>query len=339
MKLNKYNKNPILSPNPENSWESLVTTNPGAWYDENKDEFLLLYRAAGNDDEHIIHLGLAKSKDGIKFKRVSDEPVLSPSENGPDGGCIEDPRIIKMNGYYYITYAARPFPPGKYWLDDDSLQLLNPFNSRENIPIALKNNLTRSYLAVTKDLKIFQRVGCLTDPMVDDRDVILFPEKINGKYLMLHRPMSWIGEAYGIEYPTIWIAEGDDWLNMGNSKILIKPKYNWENKLGGNTPPIKTERGWLTLYHAVGPDDKYRIGALLLDLSDPSIVLHRTPDWLLEPEEWYELEGFYNGVIFPCGMAVKNDLVYVYYGGADKYIGLATCSMKSLLKYLLSCPA
>jgi len=113
MKLNKFKGNPILNPNPENDWDSLVVCNPGVYYDNGK--FHMLYRAAGNDKDHVIRFGYATSDDGFHFERVSDQPVLGPSEEGPDSGCIEDARIIKLDDYYYVTYAFRPFPPGQYW--------------------------------------------------------------------------------------------------------------------------------------------------------------------------------------------------------------------------------
>ena len=120
--------------------------------------------------------------------------------------------------------------------------------------------------------------------------------------------------------------------NWGESRLLIKAELGWENKkIGGNTPPIRTRDGWLTLYHAVGSDGHYRLGALLLDLNDPSRVIGRSRDWLLQPEEWYELNGYYPGVCFPCGKVIIDGTLFVYYGGADKYIGLATCQLEELL--------
>jgi len=338
MKLQRYEGNPILSPNPDNEWENLVTTNPGAWYDEGTGQVYLLYRAAGDDPEHKIYLGLATSKDGYHFERTSSEPVFGPSADGFDAGCVEDPRIVKFDDYYYITYATRAFPPGQYWLPDDQRSYTTP-KLPPDAPKVLRQNDTATGLALTKDFKTYIRAGRLTNPMVDDRDVILFPEKINGKYVMMHRPMTWVGEKYGTKHPAMWISTGDDLLDFQDSQILVKSKYDWERKIGGNTPPIRTEHGWLTLYHAVGDDYRYRLGAMLLDLENPAKMLHRTDDWLIEPREYYELEGYYNGVIFPCGKVVIDGTLFVYYGGADKYVGLATCSLQELLDYLLSCPA
>jgi predicted GH43/DUF377 family glycosyl hydrolase len=337
MKLTRCPENPILSPNPANAWEALVTTNPGAWYDPASGLVYLLYRAAGSDPEHRIHFGLAVSQDGVHFERVSDQPVFSPSLDGPDAGCVEDPRIVKFGDWYYVTYAARPFPPGQYWLSPEN-QAYRPPSLPSEFPWLLRENSTWTGLALTRDFRSWQRAGRLTNPLVDDRDVILFPEKIGGKFWMLHRPMNWVGPQYGTQYPAMWISSSDDLLSWSDSRLLATAEFEWENKkIGGNTPPIRTEYGWLSLYHAVGSDRHYRLGALLLDLDNPAIVRHRSHDWLLQPEEWYELEGPYQGVCFPCGKVVIDGTLYVYYGGADQYIGLATCSLDDLLAYLLSC--
>ena len=191
---------------------------------------------------------------------------------------------------------------------------------------------------MTRDFKTWIRAGWLTDPLLDDRDVILFPEKVNGKFVMMHRPLEWVGPGLRhrprlrldrVQPTTCWASR------LRQSRLLIKNKYPWEAfKLGINTPPIKTPHGWFTLYHAVGPDKFYRLGALLLDLNDPSRVLHRTPDWLMQPETDYEIEGFYRGVCFPCGTVVIDGTLFVYYGGGDKYCAVATCDFGELIEHL-----
>lgn len=337
MKLKRFEDRPILSPDTSSPWQSLVTTNPGAWYDAERGEVVMLYRAAGHDEEHKVHLGLATSRDGYHFTRASDQPVFSPSELGFDGGCVEDPRIIKIGQWYYVTYASRPFPPGQYWLENGKHYV--PPECPADFPWHLRQNATTTYLALTKDFKTWYRPGRLTSPKVDDRDVYFFPEKINGKYWMIHRPMNWTGPEYGTDYPAMWISSGDDLLTCNHAKLLAKAELPWENKkIGGNTPPLRTASGWLTLYHAVGTDKLYRLGAMLLDLNDPTRVTYRTSDWILQPEKDYELEGFYPGVVFPCGKVILGDTLFVYYGGADKHVGLATCKVTDLLNYLLSCP-
>lgn len=336
-RLQRYPGNPIFSPLPDSPWQSLVVTNPGACFDPDSGEVKMLYRAAGNDAEHKVHLGLATSKDGFHFERSSQTPVFSPSVDGFDAGCVEDPRIIKIEDWYYVTYAARAFPPGQYWIPE-SERTWSRMQCPSDFPWILRQNATATGLALTQDFRHWIRAGRLTSPVVDDRDVILFPNKIQGRYYMLHRPMSWAGPAYGSQFPAIWITSSDDLLNWSPSTLLAKAEFDWEEKLGGNTPPIRTPHGWLTFYHAVGKDKHYRIGALLLDLEDPTIVRFRTPHWIMEPEQEYELNGPYKGVVFPCGAVVVNNTLILYYGGADKYVGIAYCDLDELLAVLLSSP-
>jgi len=333
MKLKKYANNPILSPNAENEWESLVTCNPGVFYDNGA--FYMLYRAAGNDKEHVIRFGLAISKDGFHFERSSNLPVFSPSKDSFDSGCIEDARIVKFDDEYYVTYAYRPFPPGQYWnFDHDEVSCPE---SGDHTPLALKENLGNSGLAVTKDFIHFRRLGRITSPALDDRDVILFPEKIGGKYWMLHRPKEYVGAKYGADYPSIWIKSSDDLLNWENqeSHLLMKGIHGtWEEKIGGSAPPLRTNDGWLVLYHGVedGGLGYYRVGALLLDIDNPLKIIAKTPDFIMEPELDYEINGYYKGCVFPTGNVILGDTLFVYYGGADKYVGVATCSVNELIQ-------
>jgi predicted GH43/DUF377 family glycosyl hydrolase len=338
MKLTRAAGNPILSPHPGHPWEDLAVFNPAAWYDTEKRQVFLLYRAAESGPEYKCCFGLATSKDGVRFERASDKPAFSPSLEGFDGATVQDPRMVKMGDYYYITYACRHYPFGQFWIPKEK-QLYRREECPPEFPRYLRINATLTGLLITKDFQSWIRAGSLTDPLLDDRDVILFPEKIRGKYVMIHRPLEWIGETYGTEHACAWISFADDLMGFRESRLLIKNKYPWETaKLGVNTPPIKTPHGWLTIYHAVGADKFYRLGALLLDLEDPEKVLHRTPDWLMEPREPYEIEGYYRGVCFPCGAVVIDGTLFVYYGGADKYVAAATCSLDELVRHLLSCP-
>lgn len=357
MKLKRYEGNPVLSPNPANEWESLAVFNPAAWYDEGEKQVLLLYRAAESGPLYRCYFGLAVSKDGYHFERVSNQPVFSPSTDGFDASTVQDPRMVKIGEYYYITYACRFFPFGQFWAPAE--KRYKPPACPADFPRILRHNATSTGLLLTKDFKSFIRAGRLTDPLLDDRDVVLFPEKVNGKYVMMHRPLEWVGNEYGTDFPAIWISMAEDLLGfrpapivpsgargptapptIGAGQLLAKAKYDWEaGKIGANTPPVKTKYGWLTLYHAVGTDKFYRLGALLLDLQDPTHVLHRTRDWIMQPEEAYEIEGYYRGCVFPCGKVVIDGRLFVYYGAADKYVALATCRLDELLNYLLSCPA
>jgi beta-1,2-mannobiose phosphorylase / 1,2-beta-oligomannan phosphorylase len=337
MKLIKCTQNPVLSPNPSNYWENLVVCNPGVWYE--KGTFHMLYRAAGDDEQHFIRVGLATSTDGINFKRESNEPVFGPSSDGPDMGGVEDPRIIKFGNEFYVTYAYRPYPPGRYWTF--AHDVINLPETGPDAPAVYKKNIANSGLAVTTDFKNFRRLGRITTSNLDDRDVILFPEKINGKYAMLHRPKQWVGKEYGCDYPSIWIRYSDDLMVWEEESTLLLGGINgtWEEKIGGSTPPLRTDDGWLLIYHGVenGGNGYYRVGVALLDLDDPTKVIARLPDWIMEPEHDYEIEGFYKGCVFPTGNMIVDNILYVYYGAADKYVGLATCDINELLKTLKNC--
>ncbi|MCI2081572.1 MAG: glycosidase [Bacteroidales bacterium] len=335
MKLSKFEFNPILSPNPENDWENLVVCNPGIFYENGV--FYMLYRAAGNDKKHVIRFGLATSRDGFHFSRTSANPVLGPSVNGEDGGCIEDPRIVKFDDYYYVTYAFRSYPPGQYWTFRHDEVATKDFG--KNAPAFLRENLANTGLAMTKDFHTWMRLGRLTDSNLDDRDVIIFPEKINGRFAMIHRPKEWVGKKYGTKYPAIWLRYSDDLLTWtGKSKLLLSGvEGSWEEKVGGSTPPMKTERGWLMLYHGVEDEGRgyYRVGAAVLDLNDPMKVLGRTREPILEPEFDYETVGIYNGCVFPTGSVIIKDTLFVYYGAADRCIGVATADVNELMDSIL----
>ena len=246
---------------------------------------------------------------------------------------------MKFDGEYYITYAYRPVPPGQYWKFGHDEVLLPECG--KYAPAAIAKNLGNTGLAVTTDFCHFRRLGRLTSPVLDDRDVILFPEKVNGQFVMLHRPKQYIGEKFGVEYPSIWIKFSDDLLDWEGkeSHLLLTGRENtWEEKIGGSTPPLKTDKGWLMLYHGVehGGKGYYRVGVLLLDLDNPLKILAKTHESILEPEEDFEINGYYNGCVFPTGNVIVDDTLFVYYGSADKYVCVATCSVNELLSYLLT---
>lgn len=332
MKLQRSTSNPILIPHAEHPWENLVVCNPAVIHHDGL--FQMLYRAAGDDKDHVIHFGLATSRDGIHFERQSDQPVFSPSEDGPDAGCVEDPRIARLDGHFYITYAYRTFKPGQYWLASDN----SAFNPRDSsLPPLFGQNMTASGLLLSDDLRSFRRLGRITRSDVDDRDVILFPEKIGGRYAMLHRPMQWAGPGHENAYPAMWLCYSDDLLTWSESTMLAKGEFCWENKIGGSCPPIRTEHGWFVIYHAVDSKGIYRVGVMMLDLEDPSRVIARTPEPIMEPEEDYEWNGLYpHGVVFPTANVVVEDVLYVYYGAADQKIGVATADFPALVDFVMS---
>lgn len=327
MQLKKWENNPILKPTGEGYWEKLAVCNPGAWYENGK--VYLLYRASAETETYRIYLGLAESDDGFHFKRVSVDPIYAP-RSGYDAGCVEDPRIIKMNDCFYITYACRAHPYTAF------KRGFCP-NYSADAPRSLRENLTRTALLRSKDLKSFERLGPITKDDVDDRDAIIFPEKINGQYVMVHRPAEWVGEEYGSEKPGIWMAFSDDMKTWTDEYLLAKPEFSWqEAKIGGSTPPIKTKYGWLFMYHGVDSKRVYRQGLMMLDLNDPRKIIARPNDYILEPTEDFEVNGVEHDVVFAVGNVVIGDDLFVYYGGADQVCCVATGNLKDLVDYTMS---
>jgi len=249
------------------------------------DIFHMLYRARGKDG--ISRLGYAVSKDGFNFLRL-DKPVFEPEGEFETLGC-EDPRIIRMGEEFYMTYTAY---------------------SKHGIRVSL---------AATKNFITWRRYGVIF-PDVEDKDAVLFPEKRGGKYVMLHRPMP-EKEPWGI-----WIAYSDDFLNWQGHKAVMMPREgHWDSvRIGAACPPFKTEEGWLLIYHGADDQEIYRLGVALLDLANPSLLLRRREDPILEPKEEYELHGQHPDVVFSCGGCEVDGSYYIYYGGADFVTCVAT---------------
>ncbi len=289
LKLKRHPKNPILSPIPWHLWENKFVFNCGVLYD--KGLFHMLYRAQGQD--MVSRLGYAVSVDGVNFFRF-DKPVFTPQSRLELYG-VEDPRITKIDGEYYILYTAYS-------------------------PVGV-----RISMASTKDFIVWKRYGVVI-PDIDNKDAALFPEKINGKYVMLHRIP-----------PDIWLAFSDDLLHWTDFVSIAKPRQGyWDNlKIGAGAPPIKTPYGWLLLYHGVeeAPRPVYRLGFMLLDLNDPRKVLKRSEEPILEPEEDWELFGGVPTVVFSDAMVEYKDQFYIYYGAADNHVALATIDVEEVMEW------
>ncbi|MBO5027629.1 MAG: glycosidase [Clostridia bacterium] len=331
MKITKYSGNPILRPNPNNQWENFCVLNPAVIYDDESKKFIMLYRAAGDDYEHYIRFGLAKSDDGFHFERCSDLPAMDADFEDADGGCIEDPRIVKIDGVFYITYAGKPYYPARYWNPEDVVRRNEErYHWPDSAPKFLKDSHTTTYLAATTDFTWYKRCGRITDSRYDDRDVVIFPEKVGGKFVRISRPKC------DDEPPAVWIAFGDDLMEWDAPKKLFKGEQEWERgRIGAGCPPIKTKDGWLLLYHGVSEKDEfYRVGFVLLDLNDPTKILARTKDFVMEPEFDYEINGIWTGCVFPTGIVEKDGLVYMYYGCADKFVAVATVPLDELLTHM-----
>ncbi|NQU40522.1 MAG: glycosidase [Lentisphaerae bacterium] len=332
MKLTRYENNPILQPLPGSSWENLCVCNPGAWYDG--EQVHLLYRAAPEGDEHPIYFGLATSSNGKDFERSGPDPVFGPLDGTFEGGCVEDPRIVQFGDTYFVTYATRAYRPGAYYRGTIPLNHYTPDFPPE-APRAIRENLTRSALAATRDFKSWHRFGPITPAAQDDRDVLLFPERVDRLFVMLHRPSEWVGVDYDCSAPSIWLSFSDDLLSWRKDHLLATPEADWESKkIGGCTPPLRTEHGWLMLYHGVDESQAYHVGAMLLDIENPLKILGRTAEPILSPEMEYEREGLVPNVVFPCGNVVINGVLHVYYGGADRCCALATARLDELVDHL-----
>jgi predicted GH43/DUF377 family glycosyl hydrolase len=255
------------------------------------------YRAEGVDG--ISRIGYAVSVDGIRWNRLR-EPVLEP-QGRLDVHGVEDPRVTELDGMFYMGFTA-------FGVNGQREDAWTPMFARSN------------------NLITWDRIG----PLVrgeDNKDHFLLPVKLGGNYIAFHR-----------RPPSIWLAESDDLLHWPEElmRCILSPRpgSGWDSKrIGGNGPPIATEHGWLTLYHGYDEDHVYRIGVCLLDLENPGIVINRPQEPILEPEEEWELHGNVPNVVFSSANPVVERTVHVYYGAADRVIGLATASLDELIEF------
>lgn len=245
----------------------------------------------------LSHLRIARSTDGIHF-RVDKEPWFLPDQDVNTWG-VEDPRITPIEGRYYITYSAV---------------------SAGGVAVALTE---------TEDFISYTHRGIIFSP--ENKDVALFPEKIGGLYYIMHRPV-----PRSIGDPDIWIASSPDLIHWGNhTRLLGSTEDSWENgRIGGGAPPFLTEKGWIAIYHGVDKDARYCLGALLLDANNPSHIIARTKNPIMEPETSYEKEGFFGEVVFTCGLLYEDGIVKIYYGAADETMALAEMSIDDLYRAL-----
>ncbi len=305
----RYPKNPIIIPNAEHPWEAKATFNPAIIRIRNTTH--ILYRTLSDDNTSFI--GYAASKDGLNIDERLPEPIYGPREDfeskkvaGGNSGC-EDPRVTKVGNTLYMCYTA--------------------FDGIGPPRVAITSIKMVDFLK--KNWK-WKKPVLITPAGFDDKDTCIFPEKTKGKYFVLHR----VGNEICGDYIKSFNFETE---TVKRCIRIIGPRINsWDSvKVGIAGPPLKTKKGWLLLYHGISKNHHtYRVGALLLDLKDPTIVLARTTDPIFEPEEEYEKIGIVNNVVFPCGMAVIKDLLYIYYGGADTVVGVATIELKVVMDAL-----
>lgn len=243
-------------------------------------------------DDNISRIGYAVSPNGYEFYRV-DKPVYTPRGILECKGC-EDPRLVYLDNRFYMTYIGYS-PRGP-----------------------------RVSLASTRNFFEWKRYGVIL-PDQDNKDAVFFPKKINDKYVMFHRPMA--------PPRSIWIAFSENLIEWHDSKKVMTPiEGRWDGiGIGTAGPPVKTDKGWLLLYHGIDEASVYRLGVALFDLNDPSVLIGRYSEFIFEPEEDYELRGEVNEIVFPTGICEIKDKYYIYYGAADKYVCGATIEKNELL--------
>lgn len=247
----------------------------------------------------LSHLRLMCSDDGLHFYEPEGyDTVLSGNGRLEDFG-IEDCRVSKINNTYYLTYTAV---------------------SESGVGVGLRT---------TTDWNSFNFKGMIFPP--PNKDCAIFEEKINGKYYALHRPSSTqIGGNF------IWLAESPDGEHWGNHQCIVKTRTGlWDSaRVGAGAAPVKTEQGWLEIYHGANADHQYCLGAFLMDLENPYRVISRTIIPIMVPTEKYELSGFFGHVVFTNGHIVKGDQLTIYYGASDEFVCGATFSIKEIMSLL-----
>lgn len=319
--MHRYSGNPIITK--ENfPVETESVFNCGQTVYEDKIVLLIaaIYKNEINGKKTGIHV--AMSQDGINFE-INKEPLCSGTKwtDVPgDFDCwVIDPRVTKIDDTYYIVRPAQ----------------VKPGDNLDIGPAAI--------LEKTKDFKTVEFVDCIALPI--NRVPCLFPEKINGMYVRLDRPYS----VVRVNEPSdgkddklvhgMWISYSPDLIYWGHHRPLLYPPLSFANYKVGPTPPIKTKDGWLEIIHGVYMENRewcYSIGAILLDLEDPSKIISVLDHWILTPTEEYEINGRADNVVFTCGAITdeENDSIKIYYGAADECIGLAQGKLSELLTAL-----
>jgi len=300
--IKRYEHNPILT-KADVPYAVETVHNAGAVKHHGK--YLLVFRSHRRNGRSI--LGLAESDDGFHFT-VRDKPFLEPAAAGVfaeyEEYGVEDCRICPLDGEYLLTYSAY---------------------SRHGVRIAL---------AKTQDFDRVERIALITQ--ADVRNVVIFPDRFDGRYARLDRPHSHISPW------SIWISYSPDLVHWGDSRVVIKPcQYHWdEKKVGPGATPIRTPEGWLNIYHGVFETmdgGVYRLGVALHDLEDPSKVLGVADEWILQPEDAWELTGYVSNVVFTCGAVPEEDgTLKLYWGGADTVMCAGVAGIDDLVSLCLN---
>jgi predicted GH43/DUF377 family glycosyl hydrolase len=294
--MRRFQGNPILQPIISNKWESRRVFNAAAI--KVGKNVHILYRAIGNDG--ISRIGYASSPDGYIINERSPTPIFRPKNNTENYGC-EDPRVTLFNNEVIMAYTA-----------------LTETDHEQIYQIALTSISADDFLS--KQWKWNERL--LPFKGIRNKDGVLFPKKIDGKYLMFHR----------LE-PDMCVAYSDDLKRWYDIKSFMRPRTkSWDCwKIGAAGPPIELNEGWLVIYHGVSFEKVYSLGVLLLDRDNPETILHRSEAPILTPVTDYERFGKVPNTVFSCGNVLINDEILVYYGGADSVVCVATYELNELM--------
>ncbi len=294
--MRRFQDNPILKPNPSNDWESRLVFNAAAI--EAGARIHLLYRALGNDG--ISRIGYASSADGYVFDERSPVPVFEPKNGAENYGC-EDPRLTVIDDQMVMAYTALTE------VDHDQLYQISLTT------ISVDDFLSKRW---NWNERLLPFKG------VRNKDGVVFPQRIDGKYIMLHR----------LE-PDMCVAYSDDLKRWYDIRAFMRPRTkSWDCwKIGAAGVPIELNEGWLVIYHGVSFEKVYSLGVILLDKDNPESILYRSETPILTPVTDYERFGKVPNVVFSCGSVLIDDEVFVYYGGADSVICLAVYELNELL--------
>lgn len=302
----------------------------------------MFYRAWDKNNRSTI--GYCKLEGPLKVIERAKKPILFPEESYEYN--LEDPRIVYLNRRYYLTYTAYD---GKnvriaYATSEDLKTFtkrgtISPeitYNKAEKLFNKCANKLKDRYFLFASSYKC--RAGM--DALLWDKDAMLFPQKIKGKFALLHRILPDIQVIYFKDFKDLTLSYWKKYFKKLCDFVVLESKHWFETRnIGGGCPPIETDKGWLLIYHAVDDMDvgkTYRAGAALLDKKDPTKVLGHLHEPLLSPEKPYEKKGNINNVIFPTGAVVFDKRLYIYYGAADTSIAVASVDLNELLDELVN---
>ena len=302
----------------------------------------MFYRAV--DKNNFSSLGYCELKTPTEVGKRNNKPILIPQEKYESKG-MEDPRIVNIDGTYFMTYTAYDgtnalgaLTTSKDLKTFDRKGIISTQITYREFQSCIKHceGLNDKYLRFVKFLSRHGGIDRPHNHLIWDKDVVFFPKKINGKFVFLHRIYPDIQIAYFKEVKDLTYKYWMNYLHNIDKYIVLKSKMPFEaSYIGAGCPPIETSEGWLIIYHGVEDAPKgyiYHTCAALIDLNDPTKEIGRLKFPLFSPELDWEKQGLVNNVVFPSASLLKGDSLFIYYGAADKYIGVASVSLKELVQ-------